>query len=257
MFTIPITTIAQATPVNDVAVQSAWDFVEKGGIMMVPLALCSLAAIAVVAERLTVLRRHKVIPPKIAQRSEDAIEAGTDAAAFAKQEPSPAGQMLAAGIERVGQSTATLERHLTAEGEHQVFAMRRRLRVLVVITAVAPLIGLTGTIFGMIRAFQTVALSSEALGKAELLATGIYEAMITTAAGMLVAMPTLVLYHLLAGRVEHLTHELDRMAIEFVNNHARDALPARTAEAKPDTISNAINNGDGSPTSAASEGARC
>jgi len=217
-----IFTLAQSTPVSDVAVQSAWDFVEKGGLMMIPLALCSLAAIAVGAERLTVLRRSKIVPTGIAKRCDNAINSGSSPAAFTKNEPSPAGRLLAAGMERLGYPPDVLERHLAAEGEHQVFIMRRRLRVLLVITAVAPLIGLTGTIFGMIRAFQTVALSSEALGKAELLATGIYEAMITTAAGMLVAMPTLVLYHFLAARIDHLTHELDRLAVGFVNRHVHD-----------------------------------
>lgn len=217
-----ILTLAQSTPTSDAAVQSAWDFVEKGGLMMIPLALCSLAAIAVVAERLTVLRRSRIIPPGIAKRCDAAIEKGTSASSFAQREPSPAGRLLAAGMERLGYAPDVLERHLAAEGEHQIFLMRRRLRVLLVITAVAPLIGLTGTIFGMIRAFQTVALSSEALGKAELLATGIYEAMITTAAGMLVAMPTLVLYHYLSGRIDHLTHELDRLAVAFVNRHVHD-----------------------------------
>jgi biopolymer transport protein ExbB len=114
--------------------------------------------------------------------------------------------------------------------------MRKRLRSLVVITALAPLLGLTGTIFGMIRAFQTVALSSEALGKAELLARGIYEAMITTAAGLLVAMPTLVLFHFLAGRVEQMAHELDRLAVGFVNRHLHGTQvhhAARLQEIKP------------------------
>lgn len=229
----PLLTLAQATPAADaVAVQSAWDFVEKGGIMMIPLLICSLAAIAVGAERLTVLRKPRMIPTGIAKRCGEAIDSGTTAEAFRKQEPSPAGRLLATGMQWLGHDRDVLERHLAAEGEHEVFVMQRRLRVLVVITAVAPLIGLTGTIFGMIRAFQTVALSSEALGKAELLATGIYEAMITTAAGMLVAMPTLVLYHYLAGRVEHLAHELDRMAVAFINTHVHPPATASIAEPK-------------------------
>lgn len=208
---------------SDVAVQSAWDFVEKGGIMMIPLALCSLAAIAVGAERLMVLRRSRIIPGGVAGRADEAVAKGRKPEKFRAAERSPAGRILSAGMECLGQPIESVERNVAAEGEHEVFVMRRRLRILVVITAVAPLLGLTGTIFGMIRAFQTVAMSSEALGKAELLATGIYEAMITTAAGMLVAIPTLVLYHYLAGRVEHFSHELDRLAVTFINRHARGA----------------------------------
>jgi biopolymer transport protein ExbB len=225
-------TLANA-PDSAVAVQSVWDFAEKGGIIMIPLALCSLAAIAVAAERLIVLRASRVIPKGIADRADEAIRSGQSADEFRQAERSPAGRLLAAGMEKLGHGTEIVERHLAAEGEHEVHVMRRRLRVLVVITALAPLLGLTGTIFGMIRAFQTVALSSEALGKAELLARGIYEAMITTAAGLLVAMPTIVLYHFLAGRIEQMAHELDRLAVAFVNRHLHDALPANPGSASP------------------------
>jgi biopolymer transport protein ExbB len=217
--------LAQGQASSDVAVQSVWDFVQKGGVMMFPLALCSLVAIAVASERLVVLRPKRIVPSGIADRCDRSVKSGATADSFREAERSPAGRLLAAGIEKLGHGTEMVERHLAAEGEHEVHVMQRRLRILVVITAVAPLLGLTGTIFGMIRAFQTVALSSEALGKAELLATGIYEAMITTAAGLLVAMPTLVLYHWLAGRVENLAHELDRMAVSFVNVHVLGDTP--------------------------------
>jgi biopolymer transport protein ExbB len=219
-----------------VSVQSVWDFVEKGGIIMLPLALCSLIAIAVGAERLIVLRRPRIVPAGIADRCDEAISAGRSADEFREAERSPAGRLLAAGMEKLGHGTEVVERQLAAEGEHEVHVMRKRLRSLVVITALAPLLGLTGTIFGMIRAFQTVALSSEALGKAELLARGIYEAMITTAAGLLVAMPTLVLFHFLAGRVEQMAHELDRLAVGFVNRHLHGTQvqhAARLQEIKP------------------------
>ncbi|MBK7403052.1 MAG: MotA/TolQ/ExbB proton channel family protein [Phycisphaerales bacterium] len=218
----PLSVLAQSSPASaDVAVQSVWDFVEKGGIMMIPIALCSLAAIAVVCERLIVLRRARIIPAGIADRCDAAIAEGRSAEEFRDAERSPAGRMLGAGMEKLGHDVGVVEKHIGAEGEHEVYTMRRRLRVLVVITALSPLLGLTGTIFGMIRAFQTVALSADALGKAELLARGIYEAMITTAAGLLVAMPTLVAFHFLAGRVEHMAHELDRLAVWFVGRHAQ------------------------------------
>ena len=223
--------LAQLPPVSpDVAVQSVWDFVEKGGVIMIPLGLCSLAAIAIAAERTVVLRRSRIIPPGVAERCDEAIGAGTSPDAFRDAERSPAGRVLAAGMEKLGHGADIVERQLAAEGEHEAHVMRRRLRGLVVITALAPLLGLTGTIFGMIRAFQTVALSSEALGKAELLATGIYEAMITTAAGLVVAMPTIVIYHFLAGRIENLVHELDRLAVAFVDRHLHET-PARRASA--------------------------
>ena len=124
--------------------------------------------------------------------------------------------MILAGLDKLGHSNEVVEKHLGAAGEQEVYLLRRRLRVLTVVTALAPLLGLTGTILGMITAFQTVATSGEALGRAELLAEGIYEAMITTAAGLIVAMPTLVLYHWLTGKIERLTRELDALAVAFI-----------------------------------------
>jgi len=83
--------------------------------------------------------------------------------------------------------------------------------------------GLLGTIFGMIRAFQTVATSGEALGKTELLAEGIYEAMITTAAGLIVAIPALVCYHWLSAKVQGLVMDIDEMTVEFIEDLADGA----------------------------------
>ena len=110
--------------------------------------------------------------------------------------------------------------------------MRKYLRVLSVIAAVTPLLGLLGTIMGMIRAFQTVATSAEALGRTELLAQGIYEAMITTAAGLSVAIPVLIVYHWISGKVERLVADLDLDVTDFVERHVlrRGAEPA---EVKP------------------------
>gem|GEM_PF-6921181 len=113
-----------------------------------------------------------------------------------------------------------LERHIQEEGEREVIKLRRFLRSLSVIAAIAPLMGLLGTIFGMIKAFQTVATSGEALGKAEMLATGIYEAMITTAAGLLVAIPALIAYHWISSKIEHHVTEIDRVTCDFVEEYA-------------------------------------
>jgi biopolymer transport protein ExbB len=92
--------------------------------------------------------------------------------------------------------------------------------------------GLLGTIFGMITAFQTVAMSGESLGKAELLAKGIYQAMITTAAGLLVAIPVLVGYHWLSATIEQLVGEMDQMSVEFVEEFVHAPESAEKAGPK-------------------------
>ena len=200
---------------------SIFDLAVKGGIMMIPIGICSLIVVAVVAERASVLRASRVLPQGFEKRFKKAL-GSADATGVArareacKKSNSPAGRVLVAGLDALEHGPEVVEKHLAAAGESEVYAMRARLRTLTVIAAVTPLMGLTGTIFGMIRAFQTVASSGESLGKAELLAGGIYEAMITTAAGLLVAMPTVIFYHWLASRVERLTRELDRLAVLLI-----------------------------------------
>jgi len=115
-----------------------------------------------------------------------------------------------------------------------VLKLRKYLRVLAVIASIAPLMGLLGTIFGMIQAFQTVAASGSALGRTEMLAMGIYQAMITTAAGLLVAIPVLIAYHWIVAKIERLVMEIDQMTVEFIEAHAagrRRRLAADAPEA--------------------------
>ncbi len=226
-------TLAQSVENADrasMAVGSVWDFVLKGGWMMVPIGICSLVVLAVSVERAIVLRRKEVIPDGFEEGLTPKLEAGVrgkrDAEAYCEQSTSPIGRTVLAGVQRIGRPMETIEKHMASTGEHEIFTLRKRLRALSVVAAVAPLLGLVGTIFGMIKAFQTVALSGEALGKTELLAEGIYEAMITTAAGLVVAIPALVLHHWFASRIENLTRLMDGVCVQAV-----EAIAAATGHA--------------------------
>jgi len=215
-------------------VQSVWDFARKGGVMMIPIGICSLIALAVAAERLISLSRGRVLPPGFMDGLKRAIADGRDAdraLAHCEANASPLADMCAAAIRRRHASMDHIERHLADAGAREVFKLRKRLRVLSVIAAITPLMGLTGTIFGMIKAFQTVATSGDALGKTELLATGIYEAMITTAAGLLVAIPALILYHVISARIDRLVAELDEACLDFLDDP--QGLPALQAGSAP------------------------
>ena len=102
--------------------------------------------------------------------------------------------------------------------------------MLSVIASITPLMGLLGTIFGMIRAFQTVAASGEALGKTEMLAGGIYEAMITTAAGLLVAIPVLICYHWISAKIDTLVMDMDQMTQEFIEEFVERGMVGDVVE---------------------------
>ncbi len=228
--------IAQAAP------ETVFGLAIKGGIMMIPIVLCSLVVVAVVLERLSVLRDRRVIPPGFSGGLHEAMRQGPDRGrSYCETSASPIGRVIAAGIGKLGYGHQFVEKSLASAGEHELALLRKRLRMLTVVAAVAPLLGLTGTIFGMIRAFQTVAVSGDSLGKAELLAGGIYEAMITTAAGLLVAMPTVVFYHYLAARVDRIARLMDRIAVGFVdryalpNGHTPDTIVERDASVDIET----------------------
>ncbi len=196
-----------------------WELALKGGPMMIPIALCSLVALAVVMERLLTLRTRSVIPPSFMPGLMKILRAHPGdrerALAYCAKSRSPIARICAAAIERPGRTLETIEKRITEAGEHEILRLRKYLRSLSVIASVSPLLGLTGTIFGMIRAFQTVAFNADAMGKTEQLATGIYEAMVTTAAGLLVAIPALIFYNLIASRIDRLVAQMDRASIAF------------------------------------------
>lgn len=217
---------ADGVEASTAAVQSVWDFVVKGGPVMIPIGLCSLVAVTVLVERLVALRRPRIVPPSL--RDDIASASSLDRLEReVERDSSPLARLVAVGLSVRGRPVDEVERRLRESGEREVLGLRKRLRVLSVIAAIAPLLGLLGTIFGMIQAFQTVAVSGEALGKTEMLAEGIYEAMITTAAGLIVAIPVLIFYHWISGVVDKRALDLDESVSEL-----RDRLvggPARAS----------------------------
>lgn len=224
-----LTALLLAAPAPAGAVETVWDLVQKGGPLMVPIGLCSLIGLAVLVEHLITLRRRSVIPPGFLAGLRKALAEGDRQKGidYCRRNGSPVANVFAAGIRRLGESPELLEKHIVEAGQREVLRLRRNLRALSVIASVSPLLGLLGTIFGMIQAFAEVSRSGEALGKTELLAAGIYQAMVTTAAGLIVAIPALIFYHFLVSKVERLVMEIDEMTVNFVDEYA-----ARRAESK-------------------------
>lgn len=239
LFTTAATVLAQADAAgggaadagSSVAVTSVLDFIMKGGFMMIPIVACSLVALTVFIERAVSLRRRRVIPPDFAAGLAGAMEKGADdrsaAIAYCERDGSPLADICLAAVKRLHMPADHVEKQVAEAGEREVMKLRRFLRVLAVIAAIAPLMGLLGTIFGMINAFQTVALSGDALGKTELLARGIYEALITTAAGLSLTIPTLIAYHWLSSRIDGLLLEMDLIVSDVLEAHlVRDEASA-------------------------------
>ena len=209
-------------------IPSVWDFIVQGGLRMAPLFVCSLVALALIIERSVSLRRRRVIPPEfmagLKMMLPTAQSDPTRALDYCRASATPVANVFAAALRHLRDPIERLETHVEEAGQREAVRLRKHLRALGVISSVAVLLGLLGTVFGMITAFQTVARSAEALGKTELLAKGVYEALIATATGLLVAIPTLILYHYFSARVEGLIGEIEVLVSDFVEEMTRAPL---------------------------------
>ncbi|HYE03093.1 MAG TPA: MotA/TolQ/ExbB proton channel family protein [Phycisphaerales bacterium] len=193
-------------------VTTVWDMAVRGGWTMVPLALCSLLAMTIVVERLILTRRRRVAPPALIASIESLRRTPDQALARFRADPSPAAAVLATAarvraLPRPQQETAIAE-----AGEREVRKLRQRMRVLSSLPQVATMLGLLGTVIGMIRTFTVIAASGESLGKTERLAQGIHEAWTATAAGLIIAIPTLLAFHFVMGRIDAAAAALDHAA---------------------------------------------
>ena len=193
----------------------------KGGVVMIPLALCSFLAVSIALERFFSLSHKTMIPPDLEKDLYEILESGNDKRiqqAFDKcdEHPGALSQMFRAGLDHWEHETNEAEKAMADAASLQMRKIRRSIRSLRLIGNVSPLLGLLGTVMGMIRAFQTVALSSQSINKAELLAEGIYQAMVTTATGLIIAIPTLIVFFYFNNRIEKISEEYENMGNAFI-----------------------------------------
>ena len=208
---------APAPGANDaLSAGSLWDMVVKGGPTMFAIGACSLFALALIVERAVLLRRSRVVPPGLLDGLKPLVADRVRALEYCNSNPSPMARVVAAAIRRRGQKLENVEKAVEEAGRRELMGLRQRMRVLGALPQVSTMLGLLGTVFGMIKTFQAVAASGQSLGKTEMLAEGIFEAWTCTAAGLLVAIPVLMAYHGLMGRIDALLVDLDRGAEAFV-----------------------------------------
>jgi len=216
-----------------------WDTIQAGGILMYPIGACSILALAFSLERLVVLRRRRVIPKDFVTRFLDHLEQGQldrrTALKLCEENGSPIASIFAHAVRKWGKPSVEVEQAIIDGGERQVSQLRKHLRVLNAISTVSPLLGLLGTTVGMIMCFNRIA-SSAAMGKSEQLAGGIGIALITTAGGLFVAIPAMILYLFFLGKVDNLVMEMDQLAQRVANlicAESHSALPMQSRTAVP------------------------
>lgn len=183
---------------------SLFEMVTGGGPLMIPLALCSVVAMAYAVERWVRLRSNllggKRLANEVARTVRD--EGPARGAELCKRNNSrPLARILAVALERSDRPVLERERAVEDAGEREVKRLSANLQPLVLVAVVAPLLGLLGTVWGMIEAFSSIALR-DGLGRPEELASGISQALITTATGLAIAIPAQVLYYHFRARID-------------------------------------------------------
>ena len=192
------------------------ELVKAGGWLMLPIIVCSVVALAIIVERVWSLQMRRVLPKHLVAQvwRWEKVHKLNGENLRELQASSPLGSILAAGILNRYQSRDVMKESIEDTGRHIVHELERYLNTLGTVAAITPLLGLLGTVIGMIKVFATI--TTQGVGNPGALAGGISEALLTTAAGMSVAIPTLMFYRYFRGRVRMLVLRMEQEAMTMI-----------------------------------------
>lgn len=193
-----------------------FEIIKAGGLLMLPLLACSIIAIAIIGERFWSLQNKRIAPPELITQiwqwlRYDQVDKNRVAAL---QQNSPLGQILAAGLVNKNKTRDITKEGIEDVGRHVTLSLERNLNTLGTIAAITPLLGLLGTVIGMIKVFAVI--TTEGVGNPETLAGGISEALITTATGLVVAIPSLIFYRYFRGKISRLVVDMEEQALKLI-----------------------------------------
>ena len=213
------------------------DIVRSGGPLMIPIGICSFILVVFVFERFISLRKGRVIPGPFTKRFLEQLRDGElnrDAAVtICERNRSPMANVFKAGVLKWGRPAVEVEQAVLDEGERTSNRLRKYLRLINGVATVCPLLGLLGTVLGMIQAFDSIAtVGASVTDPKVLIATGISQALLTTAAGMTVAIPALIAYMFFSSRVDKHVMEIDSLGMKVVNLVSAEELASSTGSKK-------------------------
>ncbi len=205
-----------------------FEIIKAGGWVMVPILLASVVASAIAVERFWTLQPKRVLPENLVAQAWQWLRAGSldEKKIHALRIGSPLGRVLAAGLVNRAHERAVIKESIEEAGRVVAYELERHLNTLGTIAAISPLMGLLGTVFGMIRMFGALKLNG--VGNPTALSGGIAEALITTAAGLTVAIPAMYFFRFFRGRVEMLVVNMEQEALKLVEvlNGQREQDPS-------------------------------
>lgn len=209
-------------------IQDVYEFLAKGGWLMIPILGSSVVALAFFMERLWALQHARILPARFVEVVRQMLQERRfeEAERLCQTNDSPIAAMLQAGIHQAGRPRALIKEVMLEKGEREVFFMERFTGALGAIATVAPLMGLLGTVTGMISVFQDVMAQSGQGGAVNAggLAGGIWEAMITTAAGLTVAIPVFLAHRYILGRIDRHMVDLEDVSLGMLDLLAAEAI---------------------------------
>jgi biopolymer transport protein ExbB len=225
---------AEVTPPRDglIPTGNLLATIRNGGILMIPLLGCSFLLAVFGIERAVSLRTSRVVPPLFVKRFVEQVQSGGLARGTAldacEENGSPAARVFAAAVRRWGRPAVEIEQAAIDGCERELNHLRRYRRVFNGVATIGPMLGLLGTVFGLMQSFNDVA-SAGAMGRPDLLARGFGEALITTAMGLLVAIPAMVLQSFFTGRIDRLAIRLDAACQQVIDAISEESLAGARA----------------------------
>ena len=197
---------------------SLWELAMAGGPLMIPLLICSIIAVYIFVERLRTINKANVSSDAFMSKIKELVVKGdiNGAKILCSQHDTPVARMIEKGVTRIGSPLKNIEASIENVGKIEVFRLEKNLSVLATIAGAAPMIGFLGTVIGMVSAFIAIA-QEEGSVSPKLLADGIYTAMVTTVAGLVVGIVAYLGYNYLVTRVSKVVHRMEYTSIEFID----------------------------------------
>ncbi len=212
--------VSETVEVVDAAQQSIsiWELTVKGGIIMIPIAILWVLAIYLFVERWLTINKANEDPDPFMNKVKELVLKGdiTGAKMLCAQNSTPIARMIEKGVSRIGSPLKNIEASIENVGKIEIFKLEKNLSTLATIAGSAPMIGFLGTVIGMVQAFIAIS-QEEGSVSPKLLSSGIYTAMITTVAGLIVGIMAYLAYNFLVSRVQKVVHKMEYTSIDFVD----------------------------------------
>ena len=225
----PVPISEEAAEAKIVSSTRITDMLRRGGVLMIPIGICSLILLVFVFERFVSLRKGIIIPGPFVSRVLEQVRSGElnreSAMSLCERNGSAIANVFKAGFSKWGRPSVEIEQAVLDEGERESNRLRRYLRLINGVATVCPLLGMLGTVLGMIHAFDAIAAAANSQTEPGItIATGISQALLTTAAGLTVAIPALIAYLFFSGRADRHVMELDSLGMKVVNLVSAEAI---------------------------------